>query len=770
MKKILSLIAVMMLCVVSANASKVVYLNPGVWDADDATERYAVYVFNSETDNSWVAFEKDGDLYKADIDDKWANIILVRLNGETTELNWDNKWNQSADIKMAGIADQTLFVMSDWGAYNTVPYDLYCDKDAIAIDQLIEVVDSAAKGEASTEELQNAIDAVVASNADQEKDETAKVATNGWKKFDGNKADLAPDWAAPAVTTYDGRSTQPAEVYETNVDRTGTIIYQDITGLTNGKYKVGFYGTAYYTNGRGFDSTMEDGSNDVAYVFANEEKSFITARIGVSFSEYSLLQFDVEVTDGNIKLGLGKDKAGTNWHTMQIYQLTWFTTAKEVFAALQKELKETLEDAKALYADESKTQGRDVFKGYITLAEEGVDSKYFTIKQVEDILKDLKQGMADFKKANWYIGFPAGEYYIIDAESGLMMAAGHNYGTRGILNEMGLDLTLTPYELSRTVTIDSRVSNGGNSQFLGENLYMDSSEWGWALEYQGFGFFILEPNSGKYINIDSDNNLVLSDTPREFIIVTKDGVMEERLAELAEATAEKPVDATFLLQNPNFNRNDLRVEAWEFFPSGTEEDNPDFWNNHNFNGGNQINNCAESYHAAFTARQTVSGAPAGKYTMTAQGFFRQDGTVDTGEVDGEGNPITEPLVEDAPQFFANGVNVDVPARTGSEDSMSKASESFTSGLYTIDPITFTVANEGEDAGMIWVGVFTDSKNQWVIFDNFKLTYYGKDVADAINEVSTASQKAAQSMFNLAGQRVMNAQKGLYIINGKKVIK
>ena len=741
----------MMLCVVSASASKVVYLNPGVWDADDATERYAVYVFNSETDNAWVAFEKVGDLYKAGIDDKWGNMILVRLNGETTENNWDNKWNQTADIVMANIADQTLFVMSDWSGYNTVPYDLYCDNDAIAIEQLIEVVDSAAKGEGGTEELQAEIDAVVKSNADQEKDETAKVSVD-YKDWTG--ATGFATWAAPKVTTYDGRETYVVENYNGSTGATtGDIFSQTVTGLANGKYKVAFYANANSTADRdgAVETGMEDGAEDVAYVYANEAQKFVVAHRTTSITANDEYSFDMELTTGTIKLGLAKAKAGTNWHTMQIKQLTWFATAKEVFAELQKDLKAALEEANALYNDDSKTEGKDALKGYIDMAKAAVDSKYFTIKQVEDILKDLKQGMANFKKANWYIGFGAGEYYIIDAESGLMMAAGHDYGTRGIVNEMGLDLMLTPHAESRTVSIDSRVSNGGDSHFLGVNLYMDSSEWGWALEYQGFGFYILDPDGGKYINIDSDNNLVLSDTPREFIIVTKDGVVAQRLGELADATAENPVDATFLLQNPNFNRNDQRVSAWTISEDCT---------NSNLNGGNQVNNCAESFHSTFTIMQTVSGAPAGFYQMTAQGFYRQD------EYEGEEAPA-------APMFFANGINGNVPEMGELPDhsgdnrnGMDDASVEFTNGNYTINPITFEV----KDDGMMYVGVTASTNTQWVIWDNFQLKYFGKnDPTVGIQSVATESAKKSE-VYNLAGQRVMSAQKGLYIINGKKVVR
>jgi hypothetical protein len=497
---------------------------------------------------------------------------------------------------------------------------------------------------------------------------------------------------------------------------------------------------------------MEDGASDVAYVFANDEKEFITANIATSTTENNFRQFDVEVTDGTIKLGMGKDKAGTNWHTMQIYQLTWFTTAKEVFAQDQTELKALLVEAKALLADEYKTNSKEGLEFFVNGAELGVDSKMINITELEALIGNLKTAIADFNKANYFIDFAAGEYYIIDAETDLKMAAGNNYGTRGIVNELGLDLTLTPYTESRTVTIDSRVSNGGNNHFLGQNLYMDSSEWGWALEYRGFGFYILDPNTQKYINIDENNNLVLSETPREFIIVTKEGVYEQRMGELEDATATNPVDATFLLQNPNFNRNDQRVSAWEVtFTDG---------NNSNLNGGNEVNNCGESFHAAFTVKQTVEGAPKGMYELTAQGFYRQD------TYEGEEAPA-------APVFFANGVNKDVPVRTGEENSMSAASESFSNGLYTIEPIKFDVTDEGEDSGKIYVGVTTAVTNQWVIFDNFRLLYYGKDSTTGISELTANGQNAAaaaEGIYNLQGQRVEKAKKGLYIVNGKKVVR
>ena len=61
------------------------------------------------------------------------------------------------------------------------------------------------------------------------------------------------------------------------------------------------------------------------------------------------------------------------------------------------------------------------------------------------------------------------------------------------------------------------------------------------------------------------------------------------------------------------------------------------------------------------------------------------------------------------------------------------------------------------------------EGDWVIFDDFQLFFLGGDLPSGINEVETANAKANNSaIYNIAGQKVANAVKGLYIVNGKKV--
>ena len=581
------------------------------------------------------------------------------------------------------------------------------DSTGVAAGKLIAAIDAYEQVEEKQDADKEALAAAMAQyekdNEAQENDQTAKVKTDGWKKYDGSNAGVCATQYAPAIDTYDGRKdVKLAEVYESTVATTGTIIYQDITGLQNGTYKVGFYGNAFFTSGRGFDSDMADGAEDVAYVFANDQKEFIVSKIATETTENNFRTFDVEVTDGAIKLGMGKEKPGTNWHTMQIYQLTWMASAKEVYANDLAALKAAIEEAKAEQANELKTEGKEALADAIEAAEAAAESNMLNISELEAEVGKLAQAINDFQTAN-LVTFE-GKYYIQHVASGKFMAAGHNWGTRGIVNAEGLDLTLTADD-NKKVTIDSRVANNETNHFLGSNLYMDAGAFGWTIEKLSDDSYAIGDGT-KYLTIDADDNLTLADEGASWKFVAAETLEAERLAAnmatLAAATKDNGVDATFLIKTPQFNRNDQRnADNWTVSEDCT---------NKNLGGGSndtQFNGCAESYHSTFTISQLVAGAPKGTYRMTAQGFYRQDGD----------------SAETTPLFFMNDATAEVPAKTGSENSMAEAGASFTAGEYTIEPIEVFV---GEGATLT-VGIKNETaKNQWIIFDNFRLTYFGEE--------------------------------------------
>ena len=109
-----------------APEDKTFYLKPGAWDASDATERYAANVFSTNEDATWIDFkavEGDDGIYSVVIPKDYTKFILCRMNGATTENNWNNKWNQSADLTVADYADKTQFTMTSMeGAFTTSTY------------------------------------------------------------------------------------------------------------------------------------------------------------------------------------------------------------------------------------------------------------------------------------------------------------------------------------------------------------------------------------------------------------------------------------------------------------------------------------------------------------------------------------------------------------------------------------------------------------------------------------------------------------------------
>jgi hypothetical protein len=445
-------------------------------------------------------------------------------------------------------------------------------------------------------------------------------------------------------------------------------------------------------------------------------------------------------SDGKVKIGMNKTSKSTNWH---IIQLKGVTAQVDVQALLNSEIAtatKLLEDHPN-GTDETKSALQDA----ITAAKTAVSGS--SAEEIQKALKDLKEAEAAYKASVQGL-IPNGKYYLIamDLEDNNLMAAGKNYGTRGIVNGTGLDLSFTYDVDNDNYIIETGIVRNANNHFLGENLYMDSPAFGWSVEEDevyGHCIYAMVGGVKKYISVNFSGDLELSETAYAWAFIQAEYwdqiVLLSGLEALEEATPESGVDATFLLKDPQFNQYDNRQVAWVVSSNCT---------NKNLGGGcsaDNYNGCAESYHSPFTISQVVENAPNGTYTLTAQGFYRQDDSAE----------------EDAPLFFANDKTAPVPVRTGTENNMTEAGTSFEKGNYTIEPITVEF-----DEGTLTVGIKGTAAHQWVIWDNFKLTYYGPTTT-AISEVTTTQQPAA--IFNLAGQRVEKAQKGLYIQNGRKFV-
>lgn len=77
------------------------------------------------------------------------------------------------------------------------------------------------------------------------------------------------------------------------------------------------------------------------------------------------------------------------------------------------------------------------------------------------------------------------------------------------------------------------------------------------------------------------------------------------------------------------------------------------------------------------------------------------------------------------------------------------------------------SNETDGDVTIVISATTENVHEWFSFGDFRLMQLA-DTPTGITNVKT--EKAAAPVYNLAGQQVRNAQKGIFIQNGKKVIK
>lgn len=286
-----------------------------------------------------------------------------------------------------------------------------------------------------------------------------------------------------------------------------------------------------------------------------------------------------------------------------------------------------------------------------------------------------------------------GNYYLKNNAADAYLAGSNSWGTQASLVKHAEYVTL--HLVSDGVyNIESRVSNGGTKHFFNGSYLDDANALPVTFTDLGNATYKLT-NGEQTFGYDGSTN-ILSNAATEDNAVWTLYTEEEMLATLTKANISEPVDATFLIKDPNFSRNNRAKNAWTVSADCT---------NKNLGGGENTNFCAESYHSTFNISQTLT-VPNGVYALTAQGFYRQDGTDN----------------ENLPTVFANDAKEPFFLMAGAENSMTDASNAFTAGKYAIAPIFVEVKDSTLKVG---VELLTNA-TLWCIWDNFELSYYGAE--------------------------------------------
>ncbi len=302
--------------------------------------------------------------------------------------------------------------------------------------------------------------------------------------------------------------------------------------------------------------------------------------------------------------------------------------------------------------------------------------------------------------------FADGKYYLVNVSTTMAWGCANSWGTQGSLVKHPEYVILHKQE-NGTYFMETQASNGGE-QYYFNGEWMDNGtpaalniikgeELGEDMDGNPVYVYYITVDTLNYYGWDGTENTVLArnlpagDEKAMWVIASH----EQAVAGLAEATEEDPMDATFLILDPNFNRNNRNQGAWTMEAS-----------NQNLCGGKNENKCAESWQAAFTLSQTIE-VPNGKYILNAQAAL----TDYTDAYDGTDYPVV--YANDATSKF-----IDMEAEDRGT-SMDKLSDSFTAGKYQVEPITVIVTD-----GKLTVGVKGTRTDTWCIWDNFELEYYG----------------------------------------------
>ncbi|MBR3066429.1 MAG: hypothetical protein IKG77_01615 [Prevotella sp.] len=647
-----------------------------------------VYFFELQDNGNYRIRQKDvTGLYVGGPDNKGG--VLAQVDPANYNCDWAfcTDANMSYNVVIANYADVRTAVLGLIGQT-----DVYTDPGT-AVSTLQDAVyaqDDFVDAAASGVEVNTAIAALRAAA-------TTFITSVTYNKV-GTPFDVTDVWItnpAPGISgsltgwTNSGSPGLEYQLYEYwNVSAGSTK--QTLTNLPKGAYGL----TAIAFTREGMTATLSAGTastNIVGVAGAvvnnrNQGSSWIAEGNGSN-----KLLFGLDAATPSLEIGLVADNAtGDHWMCWRSFSLNYYgdvTVAEVVSAEAKEALKAAIAAAKELKVNETDyTEGITAFDAAIATAESFLSST--DVPTLNQAVEDLAIATSAFRAANM---FTYQKYLLKNVGAGLYWGAGNDWGTRASLLPNSEYVYLAPQLADGTYYLESQVAQDGY-YFNGD--YMDQGSPA-KLTIKKVGEYYTIANGNNYYGWDGNStvlgkNVDANSDNAKWIIVS----LDEAKAGLSAATQDAPIDATFFIEDHNFGRNNRYVNAWTATGVG------------NMGDGNVTNFCAETYHADFTLSQVLAGVPNGVYAMTAQGFYRQDGS------DNDHLPV----------FYANDESKTFPLKTGSENSMSGASDSFSKGLYTIDPIFFEVTD-----GQITLGAkLAGNTNLWCIWDNFTLTYYGTE--------------------------------------------
>ena len=676
---------------------KNIYLAPAIWDAEDATERYAAYAFNSSSVNEWFDFaaEKEG-IFTAAIPNFYNKIILVRMNGETTENNWDNKWNQTDDIDFTAVADNTLFTITGWGE------------------------GEGAKSTYETSEyvVLNTYTATFTTSAEWEKVYAYAFTTTG-EGEEATTTEFLGAWPGTELT-----KNAETGLYEVTIEAAEAPAY------------------IIFNNGNG-----GEGNQTENLAFENEKAYEYTVVIPATDIDLTVEEGDIAAAlaaaeegiakVGNITIHLNKEAAYTVGATLTAPNSIFFygndatVTVAEDFAGDFITL-----DGTEAFAMKSETEASD----HKLIG--NVEVRGVTIKGLQgSVVKDAQKTFV--------------ETLVIDYANIQMPAAGKNV----------LDFNGKGYAGKVEVTYSTIWANGMNTGFFAQyNSRPKNINGDWLQEFVFENNTIVNIANGKnFNNFNQKGTAQNVYTVKNNIFVNCGKDKQVIVGMNSGQTSATPV---WDVEGNYFMVGDACTNADEVAKAGQKD------------GEDIVKNCVEgtltftdadngdfngefTLAAGATAPETAIGAPA--WTIT---YKEAEPVINYYVV---GSMTSWKIDEDYLMTLNDGAEgveeykLTVELENGDEIKVVKAVNGEITTWYPDgEGNNYTIT--ADKKYNIYFRPNADGGDDW----HYKVLYVVDTDTDGINSLSIDMQNAA--VYDLQGRRVQNAQKGLYIVNGKKVVK
>ncbi len=347
-----------------------------------------------------------------------------------------------------------------------------------------------------------------------------------------------------------------------------------------------------------------------------------------------------------------------------------------------------------------------------------------------------------------------GDFFLYNVETGLWIQNNDkntgDWNTRGATGDYGFAFGVSPVD--NGWRLDPKFGN--NHSMNASNFYLDTPDpltiWSIVpVEVAGVSNAYAIKAGDNTLSLDNDKNLAWNTGKGDvWQLVTRD----QRIAYMiANASAENPIDATFLIMDPRFATANERASAWTWNQNGGNRDDVRWYRNRR--------SYAIWNSNSFSISQTINDIPNGYYKLNVKGYYR-DGDKDqcverrTNKTEQHLGKYflnndkadmmsildgTNPTWVDG-LFFYPAANADAPYGhyPDNADGFNRIFQDYPNN-YMNEGLVSTVTTQSAKIG---IEKLQKNEKDWLAWDEFYLTYLGPiDVTEYVAALQTAINTA-----------------------------